>query len=84
MMDISSVGSFAVANKVKANDNDGDDKGGAKTSGKEVAQQVAAKNDQNTGNVKPAAPTTKSDQEDNVVQTKTPQASKQGRVDTVA
>ena len=83
-MDISNVGGFAVANKVKTNDGDGDDKGGSKTSGKVAAQEVAVKNDQNTGNVKPAAPTAKSGEEDNVIQTKTPQGSKQGKVDVLA
>lgn len=81
-MDISSVGGFAVANKIKVNDDDGDDKGGVKASAKAAAQEVALKSAQNTDNTKPATPTAKSGEEDNVIQPKTP--SKQGKVDTLA
>ena len=84
-MDISSLSSLTVANKAKVNDNDGDDKSGVKASRNNVAaHEVAASNEQNTGNIKPATPTAKSGEDDNVIQTKTPQGSKQGNVDVLA
>ena len=85
-MDISNVGSVVAANSRvadKTNDGDKDDKG-AKASNKAATQEVALRLAQNPGNTKPATPTAKSEKEDNAIQTKTPQSSKQGQVDVLA
>lgn len=84
-MDISNVGGFAAAGKFpRANDNDGDDKGGVKaTGGNAGAQGVSANAAQNTGTPRPASPVSKPGEEDTVIQTKS-QGPGKGSVDVLA
>jgi hypothetical protein len=83
-MDISNVGGFAAAGKFpKANDNDGDDKGGAKVNnGNAGAQGASASEAQKSETPRPTSPVAKSGEEDNVIQTKT-QAKGSGRVNVM-
>ncbi len=83
-MDISSVGSFAGANKAtKANDGDADDKGG-KAGGKVAAQGAPKLGVQTSGNTNQTAPTTKLQKEDNVVNTNAPKQPGSGKISTLA
>lgn len=84
-MDISNVGGFAAAGKFpKANDNDGDDKGGAKVgTGNAGAQGAGASEAKQSETARPTSPVAKSGEEDNVIQTRT-QGKGSGGVDVLA
>lgn len=83
-MDISNVGGFAAAGKFpKTNDNEGEDKGGAKVdSGNAGAQGAAAREAQKSETSRPTSPVAKSGEEDNVIQTKS-QGKGSGRVNVL-